>query len=62
MILGVVLIAVYFMGVDSIVDSNGEEGVVSIYEEWEEEEALYGDLPGTTIIEEDTNRPNDSCR
>lgn len=50
------------MRVDSIVDSNGEEAVVSIYKELEEEEALYGDLPGTTIIEEDTNRPNDSCR
>ncbi|XP_052639325.1 5'-3' exonuclease PLD4 isoform X2 [Harpia harpyja] len=61
LILGVVLIAVYFMRVDSIVDSNGEEAVVSIYEELEEEEALYGDVPGTTIIEEDTNRPNDSC-
>ncbi|XP_049684422.1 5'-3' exonuclease PLD4 isoform X2 [Accipiter gentilis] len=61
LILGVVLIAVYFMRVDSIVDSNGEEAAVSIYKEMEEEEALYGELPGATIIEEDTNRPNDSC-
>lgn len=50
------------MRVDSIVDSNGEEAAVSIYKEMEEEEALYGELPGATIIEEDTNRPNDSCR
>lgn len=63
MILGlVVLMAVYLMRVDNIVDPKGEEAVVSIYEEMEEEEGLYGDLPGTTIIEEDANRSNDSCR
>jgi len=48
--------------VGSIADPKGEEAVVSIYKEVEEEEGLYGDLPGTTVIEEDTNRCNDSCR
>ncbi|KAM6074341.1 PREDICTED: phospholipase D4-like [Chlamydotis macqueenii] len=57
----VVLMAAYFMRVDSIVDLEEEEAVVSIYKEVEEEEELYGDLPGTTVIEEDTYRSNDSC-
>lgn len=71
--LGLVLMAVYFMSVDSTADPNrGEAAVVSIYRKVEEEEGLYrdlpeeeglyGDLPRTTITEEDTNRCNDSCR
>ena len=54
--------AFYLMRVNSIADPNEEEAVVSIYGGLEEEEELYADLPGTTIIEEDTNRSNDSCR
>ncbi|KAM6311329.1 5'-3' exonuclease PLD4 [Aegotheles albertisi] len=60
LILALVLMAVYFMRAGNIVGPKGEEAVVSIYKEMEEE-GLYGDLPGTTIIEEDTNRSNDSC-
>lgn len=54
--------ALYIVRVDSIVDPKGEEAFFSIYEEMEEEEELYRDLPGATIVEEDTNRSNDSCR
>lgn len=57
----VALMAVYFMRADSTVDRKGEETVVSIYQEMEEEE-LYGDLQRATVTEEDTNRSNDSCR
>lgn len=56
----VALMAVYFMRADSTVDRKGEETVVSIYQEMEEEE-LYGDLQRATVTEEDTNRSNDSC-
>ncbi|KAM6360324.1 LOW QUALITY PROTEIN: 5'-3' exonuclease PLD4, partial [Alca torda] len=59
MLAAVVLMAVCFMRVDSIVDL-GEEALVSLCEEVEEEGRLYGCLPGTTIIE-DTNRSDDSC-
>ncbi|XP_009986687.1 PREDICTED: phospholipase D4 [Tauraco erythrolophus] len=58
--LGLVLMAVY-MSVNIIVDPKGEEAVVNIYEAVEEEGGLYGGLPGTTVIEEDTNRSNNSC-
>ncbi|XP_009903012.2 5'-3' exonuclease PLD4 [Dryobates pubescens] len=61
LILGLVLMAVYFMRVESMVHWNSEAAVVSIYEELEEEEVLYEDLPATTIIETDSNRCNDSC-
>jgi len=57
----VALMAVYFMRADSTVDRKGEETVVSIYQEMEEEE-LYRDLQRATVTEEDTNRSNDSCR
>lgn len=57
----VALMAVYFMRADSTVDRKGEETVVSVYQEMEEEE-LYGDLQRATVTEEDTNRSNDSCR
>lgn len=57
----VALMAVYFMRADSTVDRKGEETVVSIYQEMEEEE-LYEDLQRATVTEEDTNRSNDSCR
>lgn len=57
----VALMAVYFMRADSTIDRKGEETVVSIYQEMEEEE-LYGDLQRATVTEEDTNRSNDSCR
>lgn len=57
----VALMAVYFMRADSTIDHKGEETVVSIYQEMEEEE-LYGDLQRATVTEEDTNRSNDSCR
>lgn len=57
----VALMAVYFMRADSTVDRKGEEIVVSIYQEMEEEE-LYRDLQRATVTEEDTNRSNDSCR
>lgn len=62
MILGLVLMAVYFMRVESMADPIREEAVVSIYEELKEGEGLFGDLLGTTVNEEDTNRSNDSCR
>lgn len=65
MIFGLVaLMAVYFMRVDSIVDPKGGAAFGNVYEEMEEEEGLYRDLPGTTatIVEEDTSRSNDSCR
>ncbi|XP_027494143.1 phospholipase D4 [Corapipo altera] len=62
LMLGVVVaMTVYFLRVDSTIDPNGEETVVSIYKELEEEEGLYGDLPRTTITEEGTIRSNDSC-
>lgn len=54
--------AAYFMRVETVGDPIREEAVVSIYEELKEGEGLYGDLPGTTVIEEDTDRSNDSCR
>lgn len=57
----VALMAVYFMRADSTIDRKGEETVVSIYQEMEEEE-LYEDLQRATVTEEDTNRSNDSCR
>lgn len=57
----VALMAVYFMRADSTVDRKGEETVVSIYQEMEEEE-LYEDFQRATVTEEDTNRSNDSCR
>lgn len=57
----VALMAVYFMRADSTVDRKGEETVVSVYQEMEEEE-LYGELQRATVTEEDTNRSNDSCR
>lgn len=57
----VALMAVYFMRADSTVDRKGEETVVSVYQEMEEEE-LYRELQRATVTEEDTNRSNDSCR
>lgn len=71
--LGLVLMAFYFLSVDSRIDADGEEAaVVSIYRKVEEEEGLYrdlpeeeglcGDLPRTTITEEGTKRSNESCR
>lgn len=61
MILGLVLMAVYFVRVESVVQPNPEAFVVNIYEELEEE-GLYEDLPVTTATEEDSSRCNDSCR
>lgn len=70
--LGLVLMAAYFMSVCSRVDANREEAVVAIiyrkveeegvYRDLPEEEGPYGDLPRTTKTEEGTNRSNDSCR
>lgn len=62
MILGLVVLAVYFMKGESTVDPSREKAVVNIYKEMEEEEKLYGDVPGATIIEEDTSGSNDFCR
>lgn len=62
MILGLVVLVVYFMKVESTVDPSREKAVVNIYKEMEEKEELYGDLSGATIIKEDTNESNDSCR
>ncbi|XP_015721118.1 phospholipase D4 isoform X1 [Coturnix japonica] len=56
----VALMALHFMRADSTVNGKGEETVVSVHQEIEEEE-LYGDLQRTAVIEEDTNRSNDSC-
>ncbi|XP_058663038.1 5'-3' exonuclease PLD4 isoform X2 [Ammospiza caudacuta] len=63
--LGMVLMAFYFLSMDSTADGNGEKAaIVSIYRNVEEEglyrdlpeeEGLYGDIP------EATNRCNDSC-
>ncbi|RLW10508.1 hypothetical protein DV515_00001902 [Chloebia gouldiae] len=72
LMLGLVLMAFYFLSVDSRVDADGEEAaVVSIYRKVEEEEGLYrhlpeeeglhGDLPRTPITKEGTNRSNESC-
>ncbi|XP_065541424.1 5'-3' exonuclease PLD4 [Lathamus discolor] len=61
LILGLVVLAVYFMKVESTVDPSREKAVVNIYKEMEVEEEPFGDLPGATIIEEDTNGSNDSC-
>ncbi|XP_030307847.1 phospholipase D4 isoform X2 [Calypte anna] len=61
LVLGLVLMALYFMREDNRVDSKGKESVISIYEEVVEEEVLYEALPEATITEHDTNRSNDSC-
>lgn len=71
--LGLVLMALYFLSVGSTIDADREVvAVFSIYRKVEkeeglyrdlpEEEGLYGDLPRTTITEEGINRCNDSCR
>ncbi|XP_010210968.1 PREDICTED: phospholipase D4-like [Tinamus guttatus] len=58
----VVLMAVHFMEQDIAVDSEGEETVVSIYQEVDEEQVLYEHILGDRITEEETAvSSNDSC-
>lgn len=69
--LALVLMAFYFLSMDSTADGNGEEATIvsiyrkvgeeGLYRDLPEEEGLYGDLPRGTITEEGTNSCNDSC-